>query len=363
MNVAATFFDGQISRAQPVVLSRPDATTLVIEGDSMRREVRIQEITTTSEVGHIPRFVYLPDGARCEVPRGETLDELLRSSDAAASPGWIGWLQARAQAVAAVSLLLVAAAAFGFQWILPKLVQRVVQAVPASVERRMSDSTLAALDRSLFRPTGLSVERRWILDRRFRLLVEASGYKGPTHLIFRQMRDGSANAFALPNGNVVIADHLVMLANDDEAVAVLAHELGHLVYRHALRRLLQNSATLVLVTTLTGDTTVIGNLATSLPLALMSAKYSREFETEADLYALVVLKKAGVAPSAFLSIMRKLQQEFARKHSEEPPVYLSSHPPTEERIKRYEQASAAAQASHASDEDSKTPEAESTPHH
>ncbi len=52
-----------------------------------------------------------------------------------------------------------------------------------------------------------------------------------------------ANAFALPGGIVIVTDQLMQLAeHDDEILAVLAHEIGHVKHRHVLRGLPQDSA-------------------------------------------------------------------------------------------------------------------------
>ena len=84
-----------------------------------------------------------------------------------------------------------------------------------------------------------------------------------------------ANAFALPNGTIVVTDDLVKLAeHDDELVAVLAHEIGHVVSRHALRRVLQDSGVMLLVAGITGDIVSISSLAAALPTLLIEAKYS-----------------------------------------------------------------------------------------
>ena len=58
------------------------------------------------------------------------------------------------------------------------------------------------------------------------------------------------------DGTVLVTDELVELAkNDDEIISVLAHEIGHLQRRHALRMALESSAIAVLASAYLGDVT------------------------------------------------------------------------------------------------------------
>ncbi len=157
----------------------------------------------------------------------------------------------------------------------------------------------------------------------------AGGYR----LELRSSKRLGANALALPSGEVVVTDQLVELAkNDDEIVAVLAHEIGHLRQRHGLRRLLQDSATVLLVAAVTGDLSSIASLATALPAILLQAKYSRDFEREADDFALDYMKRHDISPEAFGAIL--LRMERRRGAAADVPDYLSTHPATRERAER-----------------------------
>ena len=74
------------------------------------------------------------------------------------------------------------------------------------------------------------------------------------------------NAFALPAGTIVITDELVQLArHDDELRAVFAHEIGHITGRHAMRMLLQNSATALLAVGLLGDVSAVSSMTAAVP--------------------------------------------------------------------------------------------------
>jgi TonB family protein len=150
---------------------------------------------------------------------------------------------------------------------------------------------------------------------------------------FRSLGGKYPNAFALPGGIIVVSDELVNLAgNDEELLAVLAHELGHVERRHAVQNVLRGSASLLLISTITGDLSTLTSFAATIPLTLLQRGYSREFEAEADGYALGLLRTAKVDPGHFASILEKLAE--SRPEGAQDYTYLSTHPSTADRIQR-----------------------------
>jgi len=139
-------------------------------------------------------------------------------------------------------------------------------------------------------------------------------------------------------------DELVELTKDDnEIIAVLAHERGHVERRHAMRMVLQSSVVGLVLAWYVGD--VSGLLATA-PAIIMQAKYSRDMEREADVYAEQTLQINGLSPCLLASILDKLEAAhlaaMKEKDKEEQPAagagkrneamdYLASHPATRER--------------------------------
>jgi Zn-dependent protease with chaperone function len=169
------------------------------------------------------------------------------------------------------------------------------------------------------------------LRAKFRSMARAAGEAAPPRLEFRAAPAIGPNAFALPAGIIVVTDELIGLAQDDEEVlAVLAHELGHVRHRHTMRHLLQSSATALIIAGVTGDVASATSLAASAPALLVQTKYSRDFEREADRFAIDLLRKAGIGPQHFAAILARLETKRKGKTGVIP-TFLSSHPPTEER--------------------------------
>jgi predicted Zn-dependent protease len=203
------------------------------------------------------------------------------------------------------------------------------------VEAKLGEQTLNFFESKVCKESSLGAARQDALQRRFTTLTSGLGDGYPYRLLPRDCRAIGPNAFALPGGTVVITDALVKLAqNDDQVSAVLAHEIGHVHYRHGLRMALQAAGLAALAAALFGDAVSITGLATSIPTILLQTGYSRDFETEADDYAFARLKEVGLSPRAFAEMMRLLEKGRGSRSGEDSKDYLSTHPATAKRIER-----------------------------
>jgi Zn-dependent protease with chaperone function len=201
--------------------------------------------------------------------------------------------------------------------------------VPDALAYDLGRGTLSTLDGTLFHPSKLPTERRAELQRRFDELA-AHHSSLPLRL---ELRAGLANAFALPDGTVVVTDELVELAkNDDEIVGVLAHEVGHVQGRHAMRMALESSAVGLFALAYFGDASQLSAILGALPAMFANAHYSQSHEIEADEFALTYLDAARISPSHLAAILERLGKQHGDDDSG--PNYLSSHPPTAERVAR-----------------------------
>ena len=148
------------------------------------------------------------------------------------------------------------------------------------------------------------------------------------------------NAFALPNGTIYVTRGLITLANDEAEIAsVLAHEMGHVIARHAAIREEQarQAAVVARVVTDVLDDPAAGALALA-KTKLTLANFSRAQELEADGIGVGISARAGFDPYGAARILSDMQRnaEFkAGKAASSPGAldFLSSHPATPERIK------------------------------
>ncbi|HET6604644.1 MAG TPA: M48 family metallopeptidase, partial [Xanthomonadaceae bacterium] len=301
MGVHGLYYDGRSPRSVPVTLAREGAA-LSVRGAGVCVDWPLHQVELDARLGDTRRALRFADGSQVHSDDNDGLDALL--SERARAERWRVRLEgAWAAALLAVVVVFVGGWLF-VAYVLPPLADRVAQRIPPAAETVLGEQVLGILDRAHFEPTQLPGPRRDELAAAFGQLQEAGARGMPLRLEFR--RAGMPNAFAVPGGTVVMTDELVELAgDDDELMAVLAHEIGHQRHRHVLRGMLQDSAVLVLLATLTGDVASMTALTSGLPTFLMRAGFSREFEREADAHAFELLRASGRSPRAFARIMRR----------------------------------------------------------
>jgi Zn-dependent protease with chaperone function len=203
--------------------------------------------------------------------------------------------------------------------------------MPADADRAIGAGTLDVLDRVAFRSSELPNKRQQELRHRFIDMTKTLDDGHEYQLEFRRGGMIGANAFALPSGIVVMTDELVEMAkSDDELIAVLAHEIGHVRGRHALRQLLQAAGVSSLAAALFGDVSSISAVLSAAP-ALLHAKHSRDFEREADTFAKQWLHENGIAESNFDAILCRMSGAHGDMNGDDRFDYFASHPSTTER--------------------------------
>ena len=167
-------------------------------------------------------------------------------------------------------------------------------------------------------------------------------------LRFRRSTQG-ANAFALPDGSIILTDDMVHLSeHDDELLAVVAHEIGHIQHQHGLRSVIQGSMLSVAAMLISGDLSAAGDLVVAIPVLLMHLGYSRDFEREADDYAWASMHRHNVDTQHFVHLMQRLQARLCADQAIDLPAaeqaacqqpdwqrYLITHPGIQERIQRF----------------------------
>jgi len=121
----------------------------------------------------------------------------------------------------------------------------------------------------------------------------------------------------------------------DELASVIAHELGHVALGHARRRLIdfsgQNAIRVVLAGVLGRFLPGVGPYVANMLASLVAARLSRQDEYEADAYASALMVKAGLGTAPQKDLFRKLATLSGMK-GRGAPVWLMSHPSTDDRI-------------------------------
>jgi Zn-dependent protease with chaperone function len=141
------------------------------------------------------------------------------------------------------------------------------------------------------------------------------------------------NAFCMPGGKIAfytgILDQLKL--SDDEAAMIMGHEMAHALREHARERMAktQGTGTLLSLGAQLLGLGQVGNVAANLGTQLLSLKFSREDENEADLVGLELAARGGYNPQASVSLWQKMAQASGGSGG---PGFLSTHPSGPERI-------------------------------
>lgn len=162
------------------------------------------------------------------------------------------------------------------------------------------------------------------------------GKPNPYPFEFTLLSDlNNINAFALPGGQVFITDGLFNRLNEGQVAGVLAHEMGHVIERHSAKQMAKSGFIrgVIGATGLLGGGSHSANTAASLG-KLVSLRYSRNAEFEADAWAVRVANAAGYDPTQMIDVLEILKQVSGGKA---PPEFLSTHPSSDSRIKSIQQ--------------------------
>ena len=327
MRTAAGYYDGQRAGAEPVILELVGGS-LKFDLAGATQWVQLDAMTLVEPVGTGPWLVELADGASLKITDQGFGRKL---ADENGSSGFVRMLEG-AWHWALISIVVAIIATWAaLTYGVPALSTSVAFALPEHVSTALSDEGLGVMDEVLFDQSELPAEKVEQVTGLFRDIKATNPEFSPYRLEFRASRIGP-NAFAVPGGLVVMTDELVELAGSDaEIMAVLAHEVGHLHGRHSLRILLQNSLSALMIAGLTGDISNITALSAAIPTILMQAKYSRDFEREADDFAFEYLETRGISTNALSDLLLRLEQSESDDGGDIP-GWLSSHPPSRERI-------------------------------
>jgi Zn-dependent protease with chaperone function len=249
----------------PPKSSEAQAARLLAEGSriSVRRDedgaelaaAELQAVAISDRIGRVPRRIAFPDGSLFETPDNDAVDLLLKAHRADRT-GWIHDLERFHPRLAVFALIVFLLAGLVYRYALPALVEVAVLVTPPVVGDMMASGTLSTLDRTMFSPSTLaSDQQKAIRDGFAGIAAHSSRGADRYHLEFRDGGYIGPNAFALPDGTLVITDQLVALAAGDTELllGVLAHEIGHVEKNHSLRQVYRAAGTAGLIMLIAGD--------------------------------------------------------------------------------------------------------------
>ncbi|AWG20798.1 hypothetical protein FFWV33_04200 [Flavobacterium faecale] len=239
--------------------------------------------------------------------------------------GQIGWYQnlldlgTTSHVVVALSILAIIALCYVYA--IPWVGEKSVVLIPEEYDDKLGSS--AFLENEYF--VSVDAAKTKTLNE-FAAQLQLQNTK---KLKFTVVDSDEVNAFALPDGNIVVFTGILKeMKNYDELVGLLGHEASHVNNRHSMKMLCRSLSGYLFVSIILGDANgvmaVIGDNVNSL----QSLSFSREFERQADEDGFKILVKNKINPQGMANLFQRLKKDTSITI----PEFLSSHPVTDDRI-------------------------------
>ena len=290
----------------------------------------LKAVQVSDRIGSIPRRLSLHNDSMFETPDNDAIDGLLKAHKADRT-GWIAELEQFRPRLIGFVVLVFLLAGLIYRYALPALVEVAVLVTPPVVPQWLSAGTLASLDQTMLSPSQLSVtEQKAIRDGFDKIAAFSTRGTAGYNLNFRDGGIIGPNAFALPDGTLVITDQLIRMAGCDTEMilGVLAHESGLVEVEHSLRQLYRAAGLAGLIMLIAGDIGAGGEEVLTDGAALVALSYSRSAESEADRISVELMAKAGHDPAAIGRFFKMLEDKLGDRGGTN---MLSTHPGTPER--------------------------------
>lgn len=200
------------------------------------------------------------------------------------------------------------------------------------IERELGRSTSAAIERT-YEVNNNPLISDWCEEIGHTLTAFSTRQQIPYE--FKVIDTDMVNAFAAPWGYIYVTQGLLDFADtEDEVIAVMAHEIGHVVNRDSIKSFKKSILYSLAVSIIGGQSETWGDLA-GLGLGLLSLRYSRVDEYEADDSGCALAYRAGYNPQGMTDFLHKLHVDLKDGRSASfLEVLLSTHPYTPRRVDR-----------------------------
>jgi Zn-dependent protease with chaperone function len=269
--------------------------------------------------------LYLKDPSLIREFRSAAPPELTKHLDETAAS--VRRIRSRNRTLWTVSLAVIGGLAVFLWFGTDILVEWAVDRIPPEWEQRLGQSVYQdfLLQQKVIKE-GPAVAAVQEISQRLIDRIPGNRYRFEISVV----RNDVVNAFALPGGYVVVFTGLLEKAQSGEEVAgVLSHEFNHVLQRHGLERVVKQLGIVAVLSILLGDQQGLAGVMQQISVELLSLKFGRAQETEADVTGLQLLHRARIDPAGMIAFFQRLSdQEQGRVE------WLSSHPMSASRAER-----------------------------
>lgn len=334
--IEGTLYENRSSANEDAVLHVSNKNYNIQIEDTIIYHGELASLVISPRLGNIERKITLEDGSVFATKDNDIVDELILK--VIKKKNILHKFETNIMFVF-ISLVLAILFSFSFfKWGIPYLSKKIAYTLPLEVNNVISKNTLKIFDEYIFTPSILNDLQKKEIKSSFEsklLPLVKQKDKIQYNIHFRQWKSEDkdiANAFALPNGDIILTDKFVEISkNQDEINAVILHEMGHIENRHSMQRLIESTFTAVLIMYISEDTSSLGDLGIGLGSLFINSNYSRSHESQADLYAFEKMLKINIEPKNFANIINRITKN-SRIIEGSILGYISSHPNTSIRI-------------------------------
>jgi Zn-dependent protease with chaperone function len=225
-----------------------------------------------------------------------------------------------------IAVAVLAILVLGYIFAVPYIAEKSAALIPEIVDKKLGDSFIGEYLLKNEQDTA-----KTLLLNEF---AKNINFNNRQELHFRVIKLPIVNAFALPNGEIVIFTGILKeMDNYTELAGLLGHEASHVNCRHSIKMLCRNLAGYIILSAIISDVSGIISVLAENAHGLNTLSYSRAFETEADEQAVLLMIKNHIDPNGLISLFEKIKTASETENDYKFLEYLQTHPLTSYRIK------------------------------
>ena len=301
--VEADWFDGQSARRIAAEIWFDESKRLRAQNaDGETRAAALADLQISPRVADVPRRIVFADGVWLSIADNDFVDDALAQTGGARAARFLHLFESRRRWIA-VCALLVAVSGWGvWAWGAPLAARGIAASFSQETLAAASTRLYEELRGRLLDKSELAADDKARAESAFAAVVAdlrptldpAFDYRLRLH------KAGFGNAFALPDGLIIMTDKMVAVGGDWGLRAVFAHEIAHIEERHSIRLFLRSATTAGLALLLFGD-------VSGVAVGLWQLKNSRDFEIKADCFAYNYLRANGVSWHVFTDVLQRIK--------------------------------------------------------
>ena len=224
-----------------------------------------------------------------------------------------------------IAAVILAFIVLGYLFAVPYVAEKSVVLIPETFDKKIGDSFIGEFVLKNNQDTA-----KTLLLNEFAEKIKLNNHR---ELHFRVINSPTVNAFALPNGEIVIYTGILEKMNNyTELAGLIGHEATHVNNRHSVKMLCRNLAGYIFISALFADVNGIIAVLSENAHNLNTLSYSRSFENEADEQAVYLMIQNNIDPQGVVSLFKLLEKES--KYDIRFLEYLQTHPLTSHRIEK-----------------------------